>query len=285
MDVYEHHLPRRVKQRSPRSLQVTKSKRQNTTLPNSAEIRPIQWSDNKRERRLLTRIPDVCWWPPRSDHEAPRENTTADSIEYQTSLSPHRLPGTNKNPSLPPTMAWDKMEDQPVGPERVSLGIKFINPTLEITVEDYKVEWLLEILNAEWGKGRKSFDALMAAVLVGNVVLATQTCPWLRWSLHHIIEALKILIRKNYNRLARTRDYNELLGKEDEQWLDPANKRFARYICPNQSIMKAVWRCKSKNWINYAIREEIKYVWIQCRNHLSGKNPRNVQLITSSNAD
>ena len=48
------------------------------------------------------------------------------------------------------------MEDRPVGPERVSLGIKFINPTLEITVEDYKVEQLLEILNTEWGKGEKA---------------------------------------------------------------------------------------------------------------------------------
>lgn len=81
----------------------------------------------------------------------------------------------------------------------------------------------------------------MAAVLVGNVVSATQTCPWLRWSLHHIIKALKILIGKNYNKMARMRDYNEIFGEEDEKWLDPANKRFARYICPNQSIMKAVW--------------------------------------------
>ena len=44
-------------------------------------------------------------------------------------------------------MSWDKMADRQVGPIRDSLGVKFLNKHLETTVEDYKVERLLKLLN------------------------------------------------------------------------------------------------------------------------------------------
>ena len=55
-------------------------------------------------------------------------------------------PGLITNQDLPRTMSWDKMVDRAVGPERLSLSIKFLNCNLETTVNDDKVARLLELL-------------------------------------------------------------------------------------------------------------------------------------------
>ena len=65
---------------------------------------------------------------------------------------------------------------QAVEPVRLSLGVEFLNKDLGMTVDDYKVARLLCLLNTEWSRGRRSFQALPAAVLIGNVFAATLTC-------------------------------------------------------------------------------------------------------------
>ena len=81
---------------------------------------------------------------------------------------------------------------------------------------------------------------------------------------------MKDLIKRNYHRLARTSHFAELFAKKDEQWLDPKAKSFARRLCPNPSILKAVWQCKFDHWLTIAIHEELEYIRIQCREHLNG---------------
>ena len=183
-------------------------------------------------------------------------------------------PGSIKNTTLPPTMSWDKMADRAVGPIRDSLGVQFLNRHLEITVEDYKVERLLELLNSAWLGDIKGFTALQAAVLIGNIYAVTLTCAWLNWSCHHLIGAMKRQIRKNYEsiqqrRPVHTKDFAELFAEEDEQWLDPPFKRFARKICHNESILKEVWRLKDKHWISKNIKEELLYMRTQCLQHIN----------------
>ena len=46
-------------------------------------------------------------------------------------------------------MSWDKMVGRVVGPISLSLGVKFLNKDLGMTVDDYKVERLLCLLNTE----------------------------------------------------------------------------------------------------------------------------------------
>ena len=96
------------------------------------------------------------------------------------------------------------MVGRAVGPVCLSLGVEFLNKDLGMIVADYKVERLLCLLNTEWSRGRKSFQVLPAAVLIGNVYAATLTFMWLRWSLHQLIEAMKELIKRNYHQLARS---------------------------------------------------------------------------------
>ena len=67
-----------------------------------------------------------------------------------------------------------------------------------MTVDDNKVDPLLELLSTEWSSGRNRFTALAATVLIGNVYAATLTCTWLRWTLHQLITAIKVFIRTNY---------------------------------------------------------------------------------------
>ena len=99
-------------------------------------------------------------------------------------------PGPITKPDLPPTMSWDKMVGRAVGPVCLSLGVEFLNKDLGMIVDDYKVARLLCLLNTEWSRGRKSFQALPAAVLIGNVFAATLTCAWLWWSFHQLIRAM-----------------------------------------------------------------------------------------------
>ena len=152
------------------------------------------------------------------------------------------------------------MVDRPVGPMRVSLGIKFKTPRLVISIEDYKVQRFLELLQSTWAEKRKSFTAIDAAILKGNAVACTQVCPWLRWSLHHLVEALKSLLQRNAKRLQHSADFQQLLAEDDEGWLDPPTTVFARFVCFNRSFMRAIWRCKTKTYISRPIREEVLFV-------------------------
>lgn len=45
-----------------------------------------------------------------------------------------------------------------------------------MTIDNYKVEQLLELLTIKWSKGRKDFIALMVAMLIGNVYTVTLIC-------------------------------------------------------------------------------------------------------------
>ena len=67
-----------------------------------------------------------------------------------------------------------------------------------------------------------------------------------------------------------TKDFDELFAEIDEQWLNPPYKRYARRICPNQLILKAVWQLQDKHWITKDIKEELLYMRIQCVQHLDG---------------
>ena len=89
--------------------------------------------------------------------EGPRTDTTN---ELSTGCNMHRLvaasiesgylmigcPSPIQKPLLPPTMSWDKMVERPIGTQRIALGILFLTETLEITLEDYKVLRLLDII-------------------------------------------------------------------------------------------------------------------------------------------
>ena len=157
-----------------------------------------------------------------------------------------RYPVPITAPDLPPTMSWVKMADRAVGLDRLSLGVEFLNCHLEMTVDDYKVERLLELLNTEWSAERKSFTVLTAAVHIRDVYAATLTCTWLRWSLHQLIGATKVLIRANYHQLAQTRHFDDLHTECNKQWLDPPTKSFARHNLPqlvNYESSVAVKNC------------------------------------------
>ena len=58
-------------------------------------------------------------------------------------------PGTITKPDLPPTMIWYNMVRRVVGPECLSLGAKFLNQQLGMTVKNHNVERLLELLNTD----------------------------------------------------------------------------------------------------------------------------------------
>ena len=73
------------------------------------------------------------------------------------------------------------------GPVRLSFGDVFFNQDLSMTVDDCKVAPLLELLNKDWSRGRRSSQALAAVMLIGNVYAATLTCSWLQSSLYQLI--------------------------------------------------------------------------------------------------
>ena len=83
-------------------------------------------------------------------------------------------PGPIKKPIMPPTMAFDKMEERPIGIEGVSLGTRFRSNLLCIEAADHKVERLLNMITTSWNKGIIRFLSITAAKLQGNIIYTTQ---------------------------------------------------------------------------------------------------------------
>ena len=181
-------------------------------------------------------------------------------------------PGPIKKPIMPPTMAFDKMEERPIGIERVSLGTRFRSNLLCIEAEDHKVERLLNMIITSWNKGINRFLPITAAKLQGNVIYATQHNMALRWSMHHIVEEMRKTLAIARIRLARSKHFQKLLGEADEAWLDAAKgKKFAKRILPNASLANKVWRQRVYGNISPSMRKEIEWIKDQCTDHLSGK--------------
>ena len=70
--------------------------------------------------------------------------------------------------------------DRAIGPDRLSLGVEFLNRILEMTVDNYKVACLLELLNTKLSIDQKCSTEIMTAILIGNVYTATITYAWLQ---------------------------------------------------------------------------------------------------------
>jgi hypothetical protein len=169
-------------------------------------------------------------------------------------------------------MAFDKMEERPIGIERVSLGTRFRPNILCIEAEDHKVERLLNMITTSWNKGINRFLPITAAKLQGNVIYATQHNMALRWSMHHIVEEMRKTLAIVRIRLARSKHFQKLLGEADEVWLDAAKgKKFAKRILPNASLANKVWRKRVYGKISPSMRNEIEWIKNQCVDHVSGK--------------
>ena len=61
------------------------------------------------------------------------------------------------------------MMDSAVGPERLSLSVEFLNCSLEMIINTYKVAHLLKLFKTKWDSDRKGFTTIKVAVLMGNV--------------------------------------------------------------------------------------------------------------------
>jgi hypothetical protein len=55
-------------------------------------------------------------------------------------------PGPIQNPTMPPTMSWDKMQDHPVNLFRNSLGLAIDGNRLEVTIPHNRLDLLFDIL-------------------------------------------------------------------------------------------------------------------------------------------
>ena len=93
-------------------------------------------------------------------------------------------------------MAWDKMVERLIGIRRVALGILFDSKRMIITVERIKVERLYQLLRDSSNQGRRSFTCTDAAKLIGNIIAIVPVCPWLQWSLLHLMHEFKRLLQK-----------------------------------------------------------------------------------------
>jgi hypothetical protein len=63
-------------------------------------------------------------------------------------------PGPIQNPTMPPTMSWDKMQDRPVNPFRDSLGLAIDGDRMEVTIPAKQLDRLFDILMRHWTPNR-----------------------------------------------------------------------------------------------------------------------------------
>ncbi|MGH3053954.1 MAG: hypothetical protein ACRDL7_03130, partial [Gaiellaceae bacterium] len=153
-------------------------------------------------------------------------------------------------------LSKDKFFESKCSYERKQLGILINTRTMTVALPPEKRARLLTMLS-HWHKGRRSFTALQAAQLIGNVAHACTICPWGQFLLIPLMDSLKHLLRKNRARLAHTKDFNNLLNRSDDSWIDPAFTKSSQATDGKAAISQAVWRCPTKTYIDKATRVSI----------------------------
>jgi hypothetical protein len=170
-------------------------------------------------------------------------------------------PGPIQNPLINPTMSWDKMVDRPIRPTREILGLKNDSDLLEVSIPERRLDRLEDCLRRHWNKNRKTFTARAAAQLIGNLLSCLQGCHWLKMATLHLQTALRMSLRNNAKRLARSTHFNAILNEKDSAWLEPdAGKREAKLLGIRSHLARLLWRCDEKTFTPKAVHLECAWL-------------------------
>lgn len=182
-------------------------------------------------------------------------------------------PGPIKKPTLPPVVAWDKMVEGFIGPQRTNLGVEIDTDWMHISPPDHKLERLLVALCTTWGDMRKTFLPIDAARLLGNLWDLIIVAPWLRVATFHLLDAFREALRKNAARVAHSAHFQALFQQKEREWLtcdDKALGSVFKSIPSEQARM--VWRCKVKTFIPKKVREERNWIVQKIKDHMTKKH-------------
>jgi hypothetical protein len=177
-------------------------------------------------------------------------------------------PGPIQNPTMPPTMSWDKMQDRPVNPFRDSLGLAIDGDRMEVTIPAKQLDRLFDILMRHWTPKRKHFMARAAAQLIGNLLSCIQGCHWLQLSITHLQQALRDALRNNWSHLIHTQHFKALLMEQDQAWLEPdAGTRVWKLLGIRTNLARALWHCKETTWTPKAVHDECEWLCVIIAQH------------------
>jgi hypothetical protein len=182
-------------------------------------------------------------------------------------------PGPIQNPLINPTMSWDKMVDRPIKTTRETLGLENNTDLLEVTIPARRLDRLEDCLRRHWNKNRKTFTARAAAQLIGNLLSCLQGCHWLKMATLHLQSALRMALRNNAKRLARSNHFNAILAEKTQAWLEPdAGQRDAKLLGIQSHLARLLWRCDEKTFVPKTVHLECAWLIVIIKEHRHDKS-------------
>jgi hypothetical protein len=148
----------------------------------------------------------------------------------------------------------DKFLERLCGAVREQLGFIIDTNRLIVSFSSSKRHRLYDTVT-NWHDNRRQFTALEIARLIGVLIHASTVCWWSRFILIDLQQEVKAILRKNAKRVARSIAYRQLdqLAAGDVLFSDDPSSA--------PLLARAIWRCKSTNYITTRMRYSLS--WLQ----------------------
>ena len=138
--------------------------------------------------------------------------------------------------------------------ERVQLGLLVNTRKMTVSLPPDKVAKLIRELK-HWHSGRRSFNVLQAARLVGLLQHAAQVCVWARFLLVALQHSIQIALHYNEKELRKTEAFQELIKDIDRSSL--SEEDLQKGLFAQGKLAQKIWRYTRRYFINRTMRAEI----------------------------
>jgi hypothetical protein len=153
-------------------------------------------------------------------------------------------------------ISHEKFVDRLCDPVREQLGFVIDTNRMSVSFPVGKRQRLRDTVG-QWHDTRKSFTALEIARLIGVLYHATTVCWWARFIFIDFQTEVKLILRANTQRIARSRHFRHIGAVAADGSLFQSDPLQA------SEFARALWRCKGRNFISKRMRYALRWLkWI-----------------------
>jgi hypothetical protein len=150
-------------------------------------------------------------------------------------------------------VAFDKFHERLCSASREQLGFLIDTNRLLVIFPTPKRHRLRDTIN-NWHDARKQFNALEIARLIGVLTHASMVCWWSRFILIDLQQEVKAILKMNSKRIARSIAFQQI------EQMAAGNLLFEDNLLAVPFQARAIWRCKSTNYISKRMRYSLSWL-------------------------
>ena len=151
-------------------------------------------------------------------------------------------------------LALDKFLKTKCSYLRTQLGLDINTRTMWVTIPEAKLKKLKQLIR-NWHHHRKSYTLQQAANLVGSLQHVGQICPWLKYLLTSLHDAIRLALRKHKQSFLHSEEYAEhkqFILYQEHTPIAPHKRAFAL-----SKLLKGTWATKTKLYITKPLKDDL----------------------------